>query len=418
MKTLPAKAALLLSTNKGLIKRIHSFLSGLTDNEKMRKYLEAHYRRVLVDGNKAKAAASSQMKKPKLRNTEWYFNIIFGASTQTLRNWVDQISYQTDAQSDDPVLETASGLIESDVLEQQETIARIVSSLTSHRSGIEGIAERFVHSLQIEDFSDQVDVYTFGAKLGFSEMDVQMQIDKQFWKKPRPQFNYFVDKRRAKKYSEDHVGLYLMFHRAPFSSATVLQSTLRIRYTLEVNSGTFIVRCKLHIPRLDDGINISVPYFSYDGYVTDRGDDTFKFWYFEKNKQGLLSKNDMIDLISINVTGRCASAILTSIWTNERSSVYSANAVLIKQNFDKRRDRDTTFSRTFMRAHNRIHGNQEQLENHLATLVNRDDVGLEVADMEFILHELRAPHKSIVITPPDTRSGAAEESIASGVSPY
>lgn len=405
MRTLPAKAALLLSSQNPLKRRIHSFLSGLKNDSDMRKYLELHYRSVLGDGNKAKTAASSQMRKAKLRETEWYFQIIFGASTETLRNWVDQISCQADGQPDNLTQETASGVIASREQEQQKTITRIVATLTSHIHCIDGLQSLY-SPLQVDDFSDEVDVYRFGARLHFSERDVQMEIDKQFWKKPRPQFSYFVDQQRAKKYSDEHVGLYLMFHRAPFSKDSILQSTLRIRYTLEVNAGTYIVRCKLHIPRLDDGIHFSVPYFSYDGYVTDRGDDTFKFWYFEKNKQGLLSKNDMIDMISTNVSGRCASALLMSIWTNEHSSVYSTNAVLVKQKFESRGAPDTSFARAFMREHCRIHHSQTQLENHLADLVKREDVGLSESDVAFITGELSAAQKSIVITPPGTRHNA------------
>lgn len=403
MQSLPAKAALLLSRKNRLQSRIYSFLNRLDSNVDMRKYLEKHYRQVLGDGNQAKTAASYQMgKKSKLRTKEWYFQIIFGASTETLRNWVDQISSDICMGTDDSRWETELRLQASREQEQQKTIARIVATLEAHISCIEGLSLLFPEPLQIDDFSDQVDVYRFGARLCLSELDVQMEIDRQFWKTPRPQFGYYIDQQKAEKYSEEHVGLYLMFHRAPFCKDSILQSTLRIRYTLEVNAGTYIVRCKLHIPRLDDGININVPYFSYDGYVTDRGDDTFKFWYFEKNKQGLLSKNDMIDMISTSVSGRCATALLMTIWTNERSSVYSTNAILVKQQFDANHMRDTTFARAFMREHSRIHQHPEHLIRHLHALSQRNDVGLHSDDIDLISSEFMDSRKSIVISPPGT----------------
>lgn len=192
---LPAKLALLyfdnlvsngVSESESLYTYVRrSLMRRYDDRAGFDQWLQAVANR--LEDNKEKSRQRA-LYRHKLENTktgsaEWYRGVIYGAASQSLRNWIDQ--WSTDR------LPLAK-------LKQLIDLFNCHIQALAQDIGKEFGADR-VSKFEIADLCDEVSVYAFGEKLWLDKKDVQRVVDADLWRIQRPNFGHYVNELMANK---------------------------------------------------------------------------------------------------------------------------------------------------------------------------------------------------------------------------
>jgi len=188
--------------------------------------------------------------------------VAYGISDQVLANWI------TGTQK--PKMGTIRTLCA-----RATNVARVLGVSLSGNGTLE---------ITPNDF-ETLSKFEFGALLGYSWQDVQRIVDEVIWPKSLPDTGIYLKKEDAESLKEEYEGFYHVYHQSPMGKEpgiAVLRSAMRVRYAFEITKNSYIVRCKLHIPRIhhtNKDAKATEQYYEYGGVLARKGN--LVYWFFE-----------------------------------------------------------------------------------------------------------------------------------------
>lgn len=260
-------------------------------------------------------------KSVQNRNIKKVREAVYGISSQTLLNW------------------GRDGL---DGNRERESIGRLCESVW--------ISKRI--RLRFEDFTDQVDKYEFGERLGITWQKTQLIFDKKLYAEPLKSRGYTLDKLIADRLHTQHGGVYHVYYYSPAledSDTTILvRATLRVRHVVPMPNELGVIACKLHIPRCDS--DIEKDFYPYQGLLSQQPSQQFLYFFFgEQSTRGELD-HDMVNMIvepARRKTVQAMHGMMASVDAKKR--MYATTIYLEKQSLTKPQLNDRHHIKKLMR---------------------------------------------------------------------
>lgn len=182
---------------------------------------------------------------------------VLGCSFQTLMNWI---------KGQPP---------------RKELLSRLCETINAHDASDISIA--------LNMFEDECSVYEFGETLGLTRTECERAIDERVYHNTPLLPGFYLSKEDASIYYSEYNGVYFSYHfsRSHDGEIWLARSALRVLYVLKISS-YHTLRCKLHIPSLDDG-----HFFEYNGFLSVRGNHLY--WLFEERQT---SRKDFLSIMT------------------------------------------------------------------------------------------------------------------------
>lgn len=167
---------------------------------------------------------------------------------------------------------------------QRDTVNKICERASRVAQNLKVFEGNSNWELQPSHFYEQ-DKWDFGILFGFSWEYVQKYVDKYMWPMCLPNTWNYLDVRDARKLLRCYEGFYHVYHHSPSENrkVVVVRSAMRVRYSLKIKNGSYLVRCKLHMPKInykpEENDDEEDAYYQYDGVLVSR--DGKLYWYFD-----------------------------------------------------------------------------------------------------------------------------------------